>query len=163
MLDSGAERGDRVQKIPIKVKLVVNQYGYMTVIEQTEPQETLSKDESVLVELSDGMKLIEGSEKWIIRPPVDSGRRERHYQRKTDATLFMGLWVKTNGWTNSYPSAGSQMIPVDVVAAGKDAAAAYLRCGTGVVNSREAVARMLDVSEQTVSNYWNRVRSEVGQ
>lgn len=135
----------------------------MTVIEQTDPQETLSDNEEVVAELSDGMRLIRTPEQGIIRPPADSGRQERRYDRWSDATLFFGLWLETNGWTDHYPTSGGQQIPVEIVAEGKDAAAAYLRVGTGVIRNREAVGRMLNVSEQTVSNYWNRVRYEVDE
>lgn len=133
----------------------------MTVIEQTEPQETLADNETVVGELSDGMRLIRTPEKGIIRPPSDSGRQERHYDQWKDAALFFGLWLETNGWTDHYPTSGSDQIPVEIVAEGKDAVAAYIRCGTGVINTRESVSRMLNVSEQTVSNYWNRIRYEV--
>lgn len=131
----------------------------MTVIEQREPQETLSENEEVVAELTDGMKLIKTDEgTGIVRPEPESGKRERRYEQWTDATLFFGLWLETGGWTDNHPTTGVRQIPIDVVSAGKDAVAAYILVGTGTKTPRRRVADLLDVSEQTVSNYANRVR-----
>jgi hypothetical protein len=130
----------------------------MTVIEKQEPQETLGENEEVVSEHSDGTKLIRSPEKGIVRPPADSGRMEGRFDRWSDATLFYGLWLETGGWRDAHPTSGAKQIPIEVVAEGKDCVAAYIRVGTGVINSREYIANALDVTEQTVSNYFNRVR-----
>lgn len=130
----------------------------MTVIEHRDPQDTLDESETVVAELTDGMKLIKTPDEGIVRMPEDHGRQDRVYDCWKDATLFFGLWATTGGWTDPYPTSGTSMVPVEVVAAGKDAAAAYLLVGTGTTSTRGAVARMLNISEQTVSNYANRVR-----
>ena len=130
----------------------------MTVIETREPQSTLSEDETVVSELSDGTQLIETPGGGIVRPPADSGRREQVFEKFKNASLFYGLWLETGGWTDAYPTSGTQQIPIEVVAAGKDAVAAYIRVGTGAITNAGATARMLDVSPQTVYNYCNRVR-----
>lgn len=132
----------------------------MTVIEQREPQQTLSDNEEVVGELSDGMKLIRTDDgSGIVRPPTELGRMERKYDRFSDAALLFGLWLETDGFDEAgAPTTGARQIPIDVVRAGKDAVAAYIRVGTGTVNNREYAARALDVTEQTISNYCNRVR-----
>lgn len=130
----------------------------MTIIEQREPQDTLGEDETVVAELTDGMKLIRTPDKGIVRPEPDSGRRERIYDKWKDATLFFGLWLETGGFRDNYPTSGVRQIPIDVVAAGRDAVASYMLVGTGSKTPRRAVAQELDISEQTVSNYANRIR-----
>lgn len=132
----------------------------MTIIEQREPQDTLSESEEVVAELTDGMKLIRTDDgEGIVRPPKELGRMERKYDRFSDASLLFGLWLKTGGWDEAgAPTTGARQIPIDVVGAGKDAVAAYIRVGTGTINNAEYAARALDVTEQTIYNYCNRVR-----
>jgi len=45
---------------------------------------------------------------------------------------------------------------VEVAVAGKEAVAAFLRAE--LEYSRSGIADKMDVSKQTVSNYWNRMR-----
>ncbi|MFB6123562.1 MAG: hypothetical protein ABEJ78_08895, partial [Haloferacaceae archaeon] len=49
-------------------------------------------------------------------------------------------------------------IPIEVATAGQAAIGAYLRLGNGYPKSRSYVAERTDITEQTVSNYSNRVR-----
>lgn len=130
----------------------------MTVVEIREPQDTLGDDETVRGELSDGTLLIETEDSGIVRPPAGVGRQEQEFGRYSDAALFFGLWLEAGGWSDAYPTSGDRQIPIEVVAAGKDAVAAYIRVGTGVVQSASRAADLLDVTEQTVYNYCNRVR-----
>lgn len=72
-----------------------------------------------------------------------------------DARLAYGLWQRCGPWDD--PDRGDA-VPIEVAADGKAALAAYLRAGKGRAMPRVYVAKQLDVSKQTVSNYWNRVR-----
>lgn len=130
----------------------------MTVVETREPQDTLAQDEEVIAELSDGTTLIKTPEQGIVRPPEETGRDSYVFEQWKNATLFFGLWLETNGWRDKHPTSGARSIPVEVVSAGMDCVAAYMLVGTGIINSRQYVADELGVTEQTVSNYCNRVR-----
>jgi hypothetical protein len=130
----------------------------MTVINTREPQDTLGEDEQVIAELTDGMKLIKTPDGGIVRPAKDSGMMEQEFESWDNATLFFGLWIETGGWSDAYPTSGDRQIPIEVVSAGKDAVAAYIRVGTGAVGTAGRAASLLDVTEQTVYNYCNRVR-----
>ena len=104
-------------------------------------------DETRLMEMSDG--------RWMVQLP-DTYGYAYEFEKEKDARLFFGLWLETGGFeTGTSPS---QNIPLPVAREGKDALAAYLLVATGVRNSRGYVAKKLDVSRQTVSNYANRVR-----
>jgi len=70
------------------------------------------------------------------------------------ARLAYGLWERCGPF--SQPE--GQAIPIEVATDGQDSIAAYLRVGNGYPNSRGYVAEKMGVTEQTVSNYCNRVR-----
>lgn len=76
------------------------------------------------------------------------------FDRFQMARLAFGLWQKCGPFTQ--PEGNS--IPIEVATAGQEAIGAYLRLGNGYPNSREYVSEKMDVTEQTVSNYCNRVR-----
>lgn len=104
------------------------------------------------------LKVTEGDStgEWIVYPDEDRFGWAFEFKHEKDARLLFGLWARTGGF--NAPESPSQNVPIEVVRQGRDAVAAYLLVGTGVKNSRAFVAKKLDVSEQTVSNYANRVR-----
>jgi hypothetical protein len=137
----------------------------LTGVELTEPQDTLAENETVVAELSasgdeltDGMQLVRRDDGvGIVRPPTDAGF-ERRYDKWADARLYFGLIHEIGGVWTVQPESPTKNIPLKVVRQGKDAVAAYLLVGTGTVKTRAGVADLLDVSEQSVSNYATRVR-----
>jgi hypothetical protein len=70
------------------------------------------------------------------------------------ARLAFGLWERCGPFTQPEGNA----VPIEVATSGQEAIAAYLRVGNGYPKSRTYVAEKMDVTEQTVSNYCNRVR-----
>jgi len=70
------------------------------------------------------------------------------------ARLAFGLWEKCGPFDQPEGSA----VPVEVATAGQAAVGGFLRLGNGYPKSRSGVAEMMGVTEQTVSNYCNRVR-----
>jgi len=72
------------------------------------------------------------------------------------ARLAYGLWVDCGPFSQPEGDA----VPVEVATSGQESIAAYLRIGSGYPNSRQYVASQMDVRENTVSNYCNRVRWE---
>lgn len=70
------------------------------------------------------------------------------------ARLAFGLWERCGPFTQPEGSA----VPIEVATSGQEAIGAYLRVGNGYPKSRTYVAEKMDVTEQTVSNYCNRVR-----
>jgi hypothetical protein len=93
---------------------------------------------------------------WFVAPE-DRGGWVTEYEKDDLATLFYGLWDLTNGYNP--PSHNiKQQIPIDVAKHGQEAICAYLRISGGLEWRRDSVSRELDISEQTVSNYCNRVR-----
>ncbi|MFC6990189.1 hypothetical protein ACFQJD_18510 [Haloplanus sp. GCM10025708] len=70
------------------------------------------------------------------------------------ARLAFGLWKKCGPFVQPEGNA----IPIEVATAGQEAIAAFLRLGNGSPKSRSYVAEKMDVTEQTISNYCNRVR-----
>lgn len=119
-------------------------------------QETLDETTEVVSELTDGTRLVRRDDgSGVVLPPHED-MDATIFQSWNDARLFYGLWMETGGFTTG--ESPTQQIPIDVVREGKDAVAAYLLVGSGVKNSREYVAKQLNVSKQTVSNYANRIR-----
>lgn len=104
-------------------------------------------DDTRLLEMSDG--------EWLVQLPESYGYAHG-FAKEKDARLFFGMWVATGGFTTG--ESPTKNVPLAVASEGKDVLAAYLLVGTGVRNSRAWVAQKLGVSEQTVSNYANRVR-----
>jgi len=72
------------------------------------------------------------------------------------ARLAYGLWVDCGPFSQPEGDA----VPVEVATSGQESIAAYLRLGDGYPNARQYVASQMDVRENTVSNYCNRVRWE---
>jgi hypothetical protein len=70
------------------------------------------------------------------------------------ARLAFGLWEQCGPFTQPEGSA----VPLEIATDGQEAIAAYLRVGNGYPKDRGYVADKMDVTEQTVSNYCNRVR-----
>jgi len=70
------------------------------------------------------------------------------------ARLAYGLWERCGPFVQPEGFA----IPIEVATDGQAAIGAYLRLGNGFPNTRSYVAEQMDVTEQTVSNYCNRVR-----
>jgi len=70
------------------------------------------------------------------------------------ARLAYGLWERCGPF--GHPK--GQAIPIEVATDSQAAIAAYLRVGNGYPNSRGYVAEQMGLTEQTVSNYCNRVR-----
>lgn len=131
----------------------------MSVIEMREAQDTLAADETVVAQLSNGTRLIRTDDgTGIVRPDADFPEPEREYESWADARLFFGLIQEIGGYWDVQPQSPTKHIPIQVVRAGKDAVAAYLAVGCGTTYPRRYVARQLEVSEQTVSNYWGRIR-----
>lgn len=77
---------------------------------------------------------------------------DREFDSFRDARLLYGLILETGDWTEPEGSA----IPRSVAISGMEAIASYLRVRYDY--SRSRIATELDVSKQTVSNYWNRTR-----
>jgi hypothetical protein len=69
-----------------------------------------------------------------------------------EARLLYGLRMETG----DYHVHASGDIPVEVAVAGKEAVAAFLRAE--LEYSRSGIADKMNVSKQTISNYWNRMR-----
>lgn len=131
----------------------------VTGIELNSRQDTLDEDETVVSELSNGTQLIKTERgTGIVRPTEESGRWEREYDRWDDARLYYGLLIEIGGIWSVPPESPTKNVPLKVVRAGKDAVAAYLLVGTATTYKRAYVADALDVTEQTVSNYANRIR-----
>lgn len=131
----------------------------VTGIELREPQDTLTEGETVVSELEDGTRLIKTDDgRGVVRPAPEAAAWERVYDRWADARLFYGLLIEIGGPWSLTPESPRQCVPVEVAAAGKDALAAYLRVGTGSTQTVAGVASTLEVTEQTVSNYCNRIR-----
>ena len=88
--------------------------------------------------------------------PVDQARQytDMVFDQFSMARLAYGLWKRCGPF--GHPD--GQAIPIEVATDGQAAIAAYLRVGNGYPNSRGYVAEQMDVTEQTVSNYCNRVR-----
>jgi hypothetical protein len=107
-----------------------------------------------LLQVYDG-ELQDGTD-WIFYPDRERWGWAMTFSSEKDARLMFGLWLRTGGFQT--PETPSEYIPVEVVREGRDAVAAYLLVATGVRNSRQFVARKLAVTEQTVSNYANRLR-----
>lgn len=92
-----------------------------------------------------------------LRIGVDSLRKAR---------LVLGLFhehKETTGaelYTKERLYSGDSSIPASVALAGKPCMAAYYKYiyDQSSLNTREIVAGMLDVSERTVSNYWDQIR-----
>jgi hypothetical protein len=133
-------------------------------------QDTIATDETTVVELTDGTRLVardDGGgavlEAWDdpdTENEIDYARWD--YDSFRDARLHAGLWILSNGFDR--PDRSSiHFVPTAVVAAGTPAVAAwlYLHGAYGTTGSRALVADQLDVSEHTVSSYLTRVRSEV--
>jgi hypothetical protein len=74
------------------------------------------------------------------------------------AELAYAVWVTCGGF---HQPESSRAVPVEVATSGQDAVAAYLRLGNGYPKSRRWVAEKMDITEQTVSNYCQRVRNEI--
>lgn len=70
------------------------------------------------------------------------------------ARLAFGLWETCGPFNQPEGSA----IPVEVATTGQAAIGAFLRLGNGYPKSRAYVAEKMGVTEQTVSNYCNRMR-----
>lgn len=70
------------------------------------------------------------------------------------ARLAFGLWERCGPFTQPEGNA----VPIKIATDGQAAIAAYLRLGNGYPNSREYVAEKMRVTEQTVSNYCNKVK-----
>jgi hypothetical protein len=104
------------------------------------------------------MQIYQGNNEgdWIFYPDEDRYGWAMTFQSEKDARLMFGLWLRTGGFSTG--ESPSQYVPVEIVREGRDAVAAYLLVGTGVKNSRVFVAQKLGVTDQTVSNYANRVR-----
>lgn len=128
-------------------------------LELREAQGTLTPNETVMAELSDGTKLVRtGDGAGIVRPAPDENHRwEREYPEFPNARLYFGLWRETGGWEYQPESPGNA-VPTEVAAKGKAAVASYLLVGTGTVYDRKYVAQKIDVQPQTVTNYAHRIR-----
>lgn len=137
----------------------------LTGVELTEPQDTLTDDETVVAELSapgdeltDGTRLIRREDGvGIVRPPTDAGF-ERRYDAWADARLYFGLLHDIGGVWPVQPESPRHNVPLKVARHGKAATAAYLKVGTGSVMNRDAVARELGSDPRTVSNQLTRIR-----
>jgi hypothetical protein len=79
------------------------------------------------------------------------GWTEKHFSTLRDARLVYGLRLRCGG----YNEPASSDIPRVIALAGKPAIAAYLKMRGW---SRERLAAEMDVSEQTISNYWSKIR-----
>lgn len=124
-------------------------------------QDVLDENESVVVELEDGSRLVE-----IVDP--DSYRDRFSYRVETvyagtntfdderRAKLMLDLYVVVDGFER--PESVAVAIPLDVVLAGRAAVATYLYAVRGW--SSESVADRLDVSRRTVWEYLSDVRRE---
>ena len=150
-------RSDGRHMLTKMVKSQVNHIGYVPMGDleiRHEPQETLDESNEVVAELTDGTRLLKTEDgKGIVAP---DGLAATIYESWEDARLAFGLWMRTGGYTTG--EAPLQHIPIEVASEGQGAIAAYLLVGAGIKRSRSYVARHLDVTEQTVSNYANRVR-----
>jgi hypothetical protein len=120
-------------------------------------QETLDESTEVVAELTDGTRLLRMEDgKGAVKPGGMEDGDMSIFEDWDDARLVFGLWIRTGGYiTGESPT---RHIPIEVATEGQEAIAAYLLAGAGIKNSRGYVAKKLDVSEQTVSNYANRVR-----
>lgn len=111
---------------------------------------------SIVGELDDETRLLKmSSDEWVVQLPETYGFAYR-FESEKDARLLFGLWRRTGGFSTS--ESPTSNVPLAVAVEGKDALAAYLLVGAGIRNSRGFVAKKLDVSRQTVSNYATRVR-----
>ena len=111
---------------------------------------------SVRAQLEDKTRLLSLSNgRWLVQLP-DSFGFAAEFKSEKDARLYFGLVDRVGPFSTG--ESPTQNVPLEVAREGKDALAAYLLVGAGVRNSRAFVASKLGVSEQTVSNYANRVR-----
>lgn len=125
-------------------------------------QDTLNADETAIAELTDGTTLIKhddggGSVRFEIDidDPDEPDYYEQSYESLKDAQLAFGLWLRCGPFIA--PESG-RSIPVEVATDGQAAIASYLLVGRGTTSPRRYVAEKMGVTEQTVSNYANRVR-----
>lgn len=82
---------------------------------------------------------------------------DREYDSFRDARLMYGLQLTVG----DYREPESDAIPRPVALGGMEAIAAYLRAHNKY--SRSKIASDMDVSKQTISNYWNRMRWTAGE
>lgn len=102
--------------------------------------------------------------------PDEDGRAvlETGYSSRDTAILHVGLAIICNEIPTQAETDMSRWIPIEVVNAGKPPIAGWLRTtgGSGREAPVSAVARRMDVTEQTAANYLTkfrtRVRDEVG-
>lgn len=133
-------------------------------------QDTLDASEEVVAELSDGTRLVrfEDSGGAVLEawddPDTDAeiDYHRTDYDRYKNALLHFALWFRTDGFKRPERSS-YEFVPTEVVAEGKDCVAAwiFLNGGSGFPGSRRVVADKLGITENTVSRYLSRVRSDV--
>lgn len=160
------------------VKSKVNQYGYVPVESAEAPtiQDSISSDETVVATHEDAILISDttydreevhlseidskpGRVRILSIDEIDGEERvqstDMTFEEFRTARLAFGLWVECGPF---HQPESSNSVPVEVAAAGKAYLAAYLRIGNGYPLARSAVADKIGVTDQTVSNYCNRVR-----
>jgi hypothetical protein len=134
-----------------------------------EHQETLDETETVVGTLSDGTRLIkcEDGSGSVIEEYEDADFGTVHersdYDAFRDAILHFAIILANDGVPPRPERGGYAMVPTSIVALGKPYVAAWIYTNgcAGLTGSRQVVADKLNISEQTVSNYLNRVRCDV--
>jgi hypothetical protein len=141
-------------------------------------QDTLNEGETVIKRTDDLLLIVEDDRRGetlelaeidneparvrvFTGPAADSEERpfiDLSFDTLNMARVSLGLQIRCGPFVE--PKDGLKVVPVDVATYGQDAIGAYLRLGNGRPRPRAWVADRLDVTEQTVSNYCNRIRWE---
>jgi len=85
---------------------------------------------------------------------ADIAYTDMRFENFYNARLAFGLWTRYGPFTQPEGHA----VPMEIATDGQAAVAAYLRVNNGYPRSRSAVADMMNVAKQTVSNYCRTVR-----
>lgn len=124
-------------------------------------QDVLDRNETVLVELDDGTRLVEIDDRDSY-PDRKSYRVESAYgdvvalDDERRAELFIKLYAAVGGFSRDEST--QIVVPIDVVTHGKAAVATYLHAVSGL--DSETIADRLGVSRRTVWDYWSSIRTD---